>query len=171
MRGDLTSRWSWANARSRTRPWRYSRCRRWCWSRRRPRLHAVPSACTQRAVRVVISTPDDHFTPRPYCRVITSTNGCVNNAGRCPTICAQIVPAACVEMATDASKPPQVIISLPVQTAVCPSSALCCWLLQCCLLGDSRFTLAPIDFPGSTDPWAHGHRPSTPAMFTVVVVT
>jgi hypothetical protein len=36
---------------------------------------------------------------------------------------------------------------------------------------DSRFTLAPIDFSGSTDPWAHGQRPSTPAMFTLVAVT
>ena len=63
------------------------------------------------------STPDDHFTASPDCRVTVSGIGCVGRAGGCPTIRAGIVSAAGVQ-SLKPSQPPQTIISLPVQTAV-----------------------------------------------------
>ena len=59
------------------------------------------------------STPDDHFAARPDCRVKVSGSGRVGSAGGCPTVRAGIVSPAGVQ-----KKPPQTIISLPVQTAV-----------------------------------------------------
>src|SRR5437870_12589613 len=36
------------------------------------------------------STPDDHFTASPYCRVLVSGVRCIGRAGTCPTVCAGI---------------------------------------------------------------------------------
>src|SRR5262249_57802953 len=44
------------------------------------------------------STPDDHFTASPYCRVNGSGSGWVGRAGGRPTIRAGIVPPAAVEI-------------------------------------------------------------------------
>ncbi|PYK13080.1 MAG: hypothetical protein DME64_14490 [Verrucomicrobia bacterium] len=52
---------------------------------------AISSAGTQRAVGVVKSTPDDHFTAGPDCRVTCPFGGYVDDASGCPTICAWIV--------------------------------------------------------------------------------
>ena len=43
------------------------------------------------------STPDDHFTAGPHCRVIVSARGRVGRAGGCPTIRAGIVSPASVQ--------------------------------------------------------------------------
>ena len=64
----------------------------------------------------IISTPDDHFTASPHCRVIASASGCVGRAGGRPTIRAGIVSPAGVRIKR--VSPPQTIISLPVHTAV-----------------------------------------------------
>jgi hypothetical protein len=64
------------------------------------------------------STPGDHFTVRPDCRVTASGVRGVGGAGGCPAIRAGIVsPAGGVAGA------PQMIISVPVHTAVCPIRA------------------------------------------------
>ena len=66
----------------------------------------------------VVSAPDDHFAAGPHCRVTVSARGRVGGAGGCPTVGAGIISPAGVQMAA-AITPPQTIISLPVQTAVC----------------------------------------------------
>ena len=67
------------------------------------------------------SAPDDHFTASPDCGVSVSAGRRVGGAGSCPTVRAGIVSAAGVQ--NGAISPPQTIISLPVQTAVCCASA------------------------------------------------
>ena len=47
---------------------------------------------------IISSTPDDHFTASPHCRVIGSASGCVGRAGGRPTIRAGIVSPAGVQM-------------------------------------------------------------------------
>jgi hypothetical protein len=47
--------------------------------------------------RLAFSTPDDHFTTGPYCRVNVSGRGRVDGVGGCPTIRARIVSTATVE--------------------------------------------------------------------------
>ena len=69
------------------------------------------------------SAPDDHLIASPYCRVFGSARGRVGGAGGYPTIDARIVSPAGVE-SWAMSVPPQTIISLPVQTAVCKARAL-----------------------------------------------
>ena len=51
------------------------------------------------------TTPDDHFTAGPDCRVIDSARGRVGGAGGCPTIRAGIVSPASVQMATSHFRP------------------------------------------------------------------
>ena len=63
------------------------------------------------------TTPNDHFTASPHCRVTGSGSGRVDRAGSCPTIRSGIVSPAGVQITT-AKAAPQTIISLPVQTAV-----------------------------------------------------
>ena len=41
----------------------------------------------------VVTTPDDHCSPSPYCRVVVAAIRCVTGAGSCPTIRAWIVSA------------------------------------------------------------------------------
>ena len=72
---------------------------------------------------VAKSAPDDHFTAGPNCRVIGSRIGRIGGAGGCPAICAGIVSPTSVQTAL-VPTPPQTIISLPVQTAVCANRAL-----------------------------------------------
>ena len=60
------------------------------------------------------STPDDHFTAGPHCRVTPSGSGRIGGAGSCPSIRTGIVSPA-----SGCNHPPHTIISLPVQTALC----------------------------------------------------
>ena len=85
--------------RSGARPRRWGTSRRaWRWSRRwRTGLCAVSSASVEMNGKV-FSTPDDHFTAGPHCRVEHSSSGRIASGGRCPTICAGIVFAASVKM-------------------------------------------------------------------------
>src|SRR5206468_9484904 len=64
------------------------------------RAGIVSSAGVQNVEVIIISTPDDHFTSGPDCRVAESASGHVGPAGGCPTIGAGIVSAARVEIAT-----------------------------------------------------------------------
>ena len=61
--------------------------------------------------------PKRSFRSGPDCRVDVAASGRVGCARGYPTVRARIVSAAGVEIA-DAAAPPQMIISLPVQTAV-----------------------------------------------------
>ena len=80
--------------------------------------HNTSRRCSRTELAAAIrSTPDDHFTAGPDCRVMVSGRGRVGGAGGCPTIRAGIVSPAGVQIAVT-STPPQTIISLPVQTAV-----------------------------------------------------
>ena len=54
-----------------------------------------------------ISTPDDHFTAGPDCRVRLSASGRVGGAGGCPTIRAGIVSPASIQTAADSAHPRQ----------------------------------------------------------------
>ena len=54
----------------------------------------------------------------------SSGSGRVGGAGGCPTVGAGIVSPAGVQIRMVPSNPPQTIISLPVQTAVCPYRAV-----------------------------------------------
>ena len=77
-------------------------------------------------VVIISSAPDDHFAAGPDCRVKPARSGRVDGAGGCPTIRHRIVSPAGVQKRPPLF-PPQMIISLPVQTAVCqyrPSGAL-----------------------------------------------
>ena len=65
----------------------------------------------------VISSPDNHFTAGPYCRVIESAEGALASAGGCPTIHAGIISPAGVQWRR-ITLPAQTIISLPVHIAV-----------------------------------------------------
>ena len=51
-----------------------------------------------KAVVAIISTPDDHFSAGPDCRVTISGSGRVGGAGGCPTIRAGIVSPAGVQV-------------------------------------------------------------------------
>ena len=64
------------------------------------------------------SAPDDHFAAGPDCRVSYSGSGRVGGAGGRPTIGAGIVSPAGVQVGWLSLYPPQMIISLPVHTAV-----------------------------------------------------
>src|SRR5436190_761277 len=54
----------------------------------------VSTACFRKAVNIVKSTPNDHFTAGPDCRGILSGRGRVDQAGGSPTIRAGIVSSA-----------------------------------------------------------------------------
>jgi hypothetical protein len=56
------------------------------------------SAAGVQTVGAIKSTPDDHFTAGPDCRVILSASGCVGGAGDYPTIRARIVSPTGVEI-------------------------------------------------------------------------
>ena len=86
------------------------------WLSNYPCWDCISRQCLQKRRRN-ISTPNDHFTAGPDCRVRPSGTGRVGGAGGCPTIRAGIVSPASVKQAV-AMLPPQTIISLPVQTAV-----------------------------------------------------
>ena len=60
--------------------------------------------------------PDHHFAAGPHCRVPVSGSGRVGGAGGRPTVGGGIVSPAGVQYMPP--RPPQTIISLPVQTAV-----------------------------------------------------
>ena len=68
------------------------------------------------------SAPDDHFTAGPQWRVEGSRLGRISGAGGCPGVSAGIVSPTSVKNAAVAKAAPT-IISLPVQTAVCPVRA------------------------------------------------
>ena len=59
---------------------------------------STPRRCSNR-LKSSLSTPDDHFTASPDCRVKVSGSGRVGRAGRCPTIGAGIVSPAGVQSA------------------------------------------------------------------------
>ena len=71
---------------------------------------------------LIPTAPDNHFGPCPYGRVVRSCGGCARAVCKCPSIRRGIVPTAGVQKRI-VSLPPQIIISLPVQTAVCESRA------------------------------------------------
>ena len=66
------------------------------------------------------SAPDNHLAASPNCRLMPSPLGRIGGGGGgCPVINAGIVSPASVRMSCGRVTPPQTIISLPVQTAVC----------------------------------------------------
>ena len=83
-----------------------------------PGLYRPPAI--QVAVKATsVSAPDDHLAARPDRRVLSSCGGRISSAGRCPTVRYRIVSAACVQnVAVPSLKPPQIISSLPVHTAL-----------------------------------------------------
>src|SRR5262249_10967412 len=54
---------------------------------------------------ICTSTPDDHFTAGPHCRVPGSGRGCVGGAGGCPTVGVGVVSSAGVERVTVVVEP------------------------------------------------------------------
>ena len=67
------------------------------------------------------SAPDDHLMPSPDCCVKRSRDRRIRDSGRNPTVCTRIVSAAAIDEVPASIvevSPPQMIISLPVQTAV-----------------------------------------------------
>jgi hypothetical protein len=58
----------------------------------------IVSAAGVQTVGAIKSTPDDHFTAGPDCRVILSAGGCVGGAGDYPTIRTRIVSPTGVEI-------------------------------------------------------------------------
>ena len=104
------------------------RARWWCWWLSNYRCwDCISRRCSK---SMPLSAPDDHFTAGPHCCVPVSGRGRVGGAGGCPTVRAGIVSPAGVQK-LPLSSPPQTIISLPVQTAVCTSraeGALVVWL-------------------------------------------
>src|SRR5207247_9697660 len=56
--------------------------------------------------RSVVSTPDDHFTPGPDCRLIVSVGRGVGRVDTCPTIGARVVSPACIKNARVVSPAP-----------------------------------------------------------------
>ena len=78
--------------------WRCSRRRRrrWCWTR----LRAVSPAGVQVNCGSAVkgTTPDDHFTASPHCRLLRSRSRCVGGAGLCPGVRPGIVSSASVEV-------------------------------------------------------------------------
>ena len=54
----------------------------------------------------ICSTPDDHFTAGPHCRVTVSGRGRVGGAGGCPTIRAGIVSPAGVQIVPQSASAP-----------------------------------------------------------------
>ena len=78
----------------------------------------LPPVLKECTAVVTKSTPDDHFTAGPDCRVSESGSGRV---GRCWWLsnypCWDCISRRCSIMAAIVN-PPQTIISLPVQTAV-----------------------------------------------------
>ena len=68
------------------------------WLSNYPCWDCISRQCSNKLVPC-ISTPDDHFTAGPHCRVTVSGSGRVGGAGGCPTIRAGIVSPAGVEIA------------------------------------------------------------------------
>src|SRR5260370_4935512 len=54
----------------------------------------------------ISSTPDDHFTTGPHCRVKLSAGGRVGGASGCPTVRAGIVSPARVQLAAPTNSTP-----------------------------------------------------------------
>ena len=52
-----------------------------------------------KSVLTIKSTPDDHFTAGPHCRVISRPEGALVSAGGCPSIRAGIVSPAVFKIA------------------------------------------------------------------------
>ena len=68
---------------------------------------------------LTFAPPDNHLAASPDCRMRFSRNRRTKGGGGCPTISAGIVSPARVQIASPKPfDPPQMIISLPVQTAV-----------------------------------------------------
>ena len=82
------------------------------------RYPAVHAGIVSAAGVYGVAAPDDHFTTSPDRRVPVSAGGRVGSAGRHPTVGAGIVSPPGVQIAA-VNSPPQTIISLPVQTALC----------------------------------------------------
>ena len=93
---------SWARPRCRCPPGRdCRRGRRWAGGGRRCRT--ISRAGVQSGV--VVSSPDDHFTGGPHCRVKLTASRHVDGAGRCPRISSGIVSPAGVQIGVASSAP------------------------------------------------------------------
>ncbi len=62
-----------------------------------PVLNIRAGMVSPTGVAVTSSTPNDHFTAGPDCRVAVSGRGRVRGAGGCPTVGAWVVPPASVK--------------------------------------------------------------------------
>jgi len=68
-------------------------------------LRTVPSASVQ--VAAVISAPDDHLAAGLNCRVKFSGIGCAGRASGCPTVRAEIVSPASIEIGAELFSAPE----------------------------------------------------------------
>jgi hypothetical protein len=68
------------------------------------------------------SAPNDHFITRPYCGVIVPGGRRVDSGRSCPTICVRVIYPASVQVVKGPVEkyPPQMIMLLPVHTALWP---------------------------------------------------
>jgi hypothetical protein len=111
FRSPLSGSWArrWGRPRSRNRCGSRcccrSSCRRRssCWRRSGSRRRrAISPTSVQIIEDAGPSTPYDHLTASPDCRMVFSSNGCIGGADGCPAITAGIVSAASVQKAAGA---------------------------------------------------------------------
>src|SRR4030095_14947589 len=78
----------------------------------------VSTARVQKGGAAIKSSPENHFTPGPHCRVTGSASGCASGAGGRPTVGAGGVSAAGVPIAA-------IVISAPdAHFAASPNSCV-----------------------------------------------
>ena len=81
-------------------------------------VSGIVSPASVQIAGIAISAPDDHFTAGPHCRVTVSGRGRIGGAGGCPTVRARDCIFRQYSKSWPPLDPPQMIISLPVHTAV-----------------------------------------------------